>query len=217
MAPRYHPDLPTLHSASLYVCFACSCFVQKHVHCHTLAGNGASRHGLQTHTDLSTCDFEVIFNARAMLVSQLRQFSVIASRAYSSSTTSSLFCKRRILYHFLLIVAVCFKVTKNPWLSGVVATLLSPSSRGNYKSSAGIGTLSRSIARGVVGFHRAVPSTHLDESRYEYIFSYYSIVLVCLCYRKVYRRSRGAVKGNLHKPSAVLAGLPGCHPTPQAM
>ena len=80
---------------------------QKHVY-HTLAGNGASRRGLQARLEPSTCDFKVIFNARAILVSQPRQFSVSAASVYSSSTTSSMFCGRsnvlafRFLLHFVL-------------------------------------------------------------------------------------------------------------------
>jgi len=95
-------------------------------HYHTLADNGASRRGLQAREGRSACNFEVIFNARAMLVSQPRQFSVIAVRVYSSSTTFLLFCGRSNVSHIPLIVAFCFRVTKNPWLSGVLATLLLP-------------------------------------------------------------------------------------------
>jgi hypothetical protein len=95
-------------------------------HSHTLADNGASRRGLQARVGRSACNFEVIFNARAMLVSQPRQLSVIAVRVYSSSTTFLLFCGRSNVSHIPLIVAFCFRVTKNPWLSGVLATLLLP-------------------------------------------------------------------------------------------
>jgi len=81
---------------------------------HTQAGNGANRRGLQARLEPSTCDFEVIFNARAILVSQHRQFSVIARRVYSSSTTSSMFCERSNVHCLLLKVACCFKGNKKP-------------------------------------------------------------------------------------------------------
>ena len=54
-----------------------------------LADNGADRRDLQVPGGPSACDFEVIFNTCAALVSQLPQLSVAVVRVYSSSTASS--------------------------------------------------------------------------------------------------------------------------------
>lgn len=141
------------------------------------ADNGASRHNLQARFGPSACDFEAIFNAYMTLVSQPRQFSVVVLRAYSSSTTSSL-CVREIIAFLPLFDKIRFGVTKNPCISGVLATLLLPlilrqlqEFRRNWHP------FSRQC-EGVVGFHRAGPSTHLDESRY---LSYLRLVFNCTC------------------------------------
>lgn len=90
MASRYHPDLPASRDTSLYE--YSSLPRRKARGFHTPAGNGASRRGLQARIGRSACNFEVIFNANAALVSQPRQLSVVVLRVYSSSTTSFVFC-----------------------------------------------------------------------------------------------------------------------------
>ena len=110
MASRYHPDLPTFYSASLHK---------------LITGPTGATYKL-TRSKCSVCNFEVIFNAPAILVSQLRQFSVIAWCVYSSSTTSSLFCAEGNVLASRLLLCFCFRVTKNPSVSGVLATLLIP-------------------------------------------------------------------------------------------
>ena len=153
MASRYHPDLLVPHSISLCVCCPCACLLNKRpdrccscfsdnvwfsasnglgicakAHVHTLAGNGANRRGLQAH-DGAFClrlrghlqrAANPGFSASPVLCS-------IALRAYSSSTTSSMFCERSNVHHFLLKVACCFRGNKKPLaLRGVSNIASSP-------------------------------------------------------------------------------------------
>jgi hypothetical protein len=115
----------------------------------------------------SVRDFKAIFCEDTVLPSQPRQLSVAVISAYSSSASSCLFLLDEQFFLSSAFSLLQIQGNKKPlYLSGVEQHRLSPSSCGNYSSSAGIGTLSCDIARVVVGFHRAGPSTHLDESRY---------------------------------------------------
>ena len=134
--------------------------------CHTartLACNGAARPSLLPCTRVLTCNSEVIFNAGAALASHPRQLSVAVRDVYSSSSTSFSLATRplRTLQQNIRVRVsrTNTRATKNPCISGAIASSLSPLISRN--ASAGIGTLPCNFAGRVVGLHRAV-SLHLS-------------------------------------------------------